>query len=109
MEFKVGQKVYDVIFGDGVVIGIYENNSYPVRVKFGNGDLLTFTLDGWWTNRKGAKRTLFPYPVKIVRADAIDINEIDERISKLEGLVALLEAEKKSMDFINQKLNISYG
>ena len=65
--FKKGQKVWDAMFGPGVVSKILTNgSSFPVGVRF-NDDLgvESFTLDGKY--RTFVKQTLFPYPVEIVK------------------------------------------
>ena len=66
--FEVKQKVWDAMFGPGVVSGILTgDSSFPVRVRF-DDDLRvkSFTLDGKY--RAFAKQTLFPYPIEITKA-----------------------------------------
>ena len=64
--FKVGQKVWCAMFGEGEVTKIITNNTcYPVEVSFGGSIPEHYTLDGKfhsWNNQ-----TLFPYPVEIVK------------------------------------------
>ena len=63
--FKVGQKVWCVMFGEGEVANINtSNDSYPVVVIF-RGKVEDYTSDGKY--RVDAAQTLFPYPVEIVR------------------------------------------
>lgn len=65
--FKKGQKVWDAMFGPGVVLEIPTNGAmFPVVVRFGEGLVDYFTLDGKY--RPYVLRTLFPYPVEIVKA-----------------------------------------
>ena len=66
--FKVGQKVWDAMFGPGVVTRILTNDSsFPVGVCFDDDlGVESFTLDGKY--RTFVKQTLFPYPVEIVKA-----------------------------------------
>lgn len=45
--FKVGDKVWCLTYGWGVVDSIYEDKSYPVSVIFENkGNIVVFTLEG---------------------------------------------------------------
>ena len=64
--FKVGQKVWCAMFGEGEVTKILTSNTcYPVEVSFGGSVPELYTLDGKfhsWTNQ-----TLFLYPVEIVK------------------------------------------
>ena len=66
--FKVGQRVWDAMFGPGVVTRILTNDSsFPVGVRFDDDlGVESFTLDGKY--RTFVKQTLFPYPVEIVKA-----------------------------------------
>ena len=64
--FKVGQKVWCVMFGEGVVTSVLpEGAKYPVEVNFGGGVYDHYTIDGRYT--PNATQTLFPYPVEIVK------------------------------------------
>ena len=65
--FKKGQKVWDAMFGPGVVLEIPTGGAmFPVVVRFAEGFVEYFTLDG--KNLADALRTLFTYPVEIVKA-----------------------------------------
>lgn len=44
--FKVGDKVVSVAYGDGVVVYIDEDKTYPLNVYFNNGEDEEFSLDG---------------------------------------------------------------
>ena len=64
--FELGQKVWDVVAGEGTVIAISTGYTYPVLVKFTDGSGSSYTRDG--------KRlvfyeipALYPYPVEIVK------------------------------------------
>ena len=65
--FKVGQKVWDAMFGPGVVTrSLTNDSSFPVGVRFDDDlGVESFTLDGKY--RTCVKQTLFPYPVEIVK------------------------------------------
>ena len=69
--FKVGQKVWCVIYGTGVVTAVDDerfDDTYSVFVKFQNNDDLhiNYTSDG--KPYAEGNVTLFPYPVEIVKA-----------------------------------------
>ena len=65
--FTVGQEVWSMVFGKGIVTHISKNNKkFPVTVKF-NEYYFTFSEDGIWGAKEGWKKpSLFPYPVKVV-------------------------------------------
>lgn len=63
--FKVGQKVWCAMFGEGVVTKILTNNTrFPVEVVFCEIPEY-YTLDGKY--RTDATKTLFPHPVEIIK------------------------------------------
>ena len=63
--FKVGQKVWCVMFGEGVVTEVRsEDTNYLVEVRFG-GVMEYYTLDGKY--RTYAIQTLYTYPVEIIK------------------------------------------
>ena len=63
--FEVGQKVWCVIFGEGVVTEVLtEDTNFPVEVSFG-GVLEYYTLGGKY--RTYTLQTLFTYPVEVVK------------------------------------------
>ena len=64
IEFYVGQKVWCVIFGEGVVAEI-TCGQYPVKVRFENGEVELYTSEGRTLSR--GNRALFHHPVKIVQ------------------------------------------
>ena len=69
--FKVGQTVWCLIYGQGVVTDVDSKRTeeiYPVFVKFKNYDELhiSYTMEGKFHNQGNI--TLFPYPVEVVKA-----------------------------------------
>ena len=69
--FKVGQEVWCLIYGQGVVTEVDSKRTeetYPVFVKFKNYDELhiSYTMEGKFHNQENI--TLFPYPVEVVKA-----------------------------------------
>ena len=63
--FKVGQKVWCVIFGEGVVRNILASDTrFPLVVEF-NGKWECYTLDGKYL--LNTAQTLFPRPTEIVK------------------------------------------
>ena len=65
--FKIGQKVWDVVRGEGVVTDILKWEEYPVIVEF-DGEEETYTTDGKY-REDYAFPSLYPYEPKIVKAD----------------------------------------
>lgn len=64
--FKVGQKVWCAMFGEGEVTRILTSNTqFPVKVKFGGLTDYYYNLDGKF--QTNATQTLFPYPVEITK------------------------------------------
>ena len=66
--FTVGQRVWCVIFGEGVVAEI-TCDVYPVKVRFENGEMGAYTSKGHFVVRRG-NRALFHHPVKIVQDES---------------------------------------
>ena len=56
-EFRVGDVVWDVVFGKGSVCKISEMAHYPIKVDFENGFQRSFTQDGKMSPE--VNRTLF--------------------------------------------------
>lgn len=44
--FKVGQKVWCKVFGEGVVTGVEDMYTYPIEVDFLSGEWDSYTKDG---------------------------------------------------------------
>ena len=65
--FKVGQQVWDVVRGEGVVTDILKWEEYPVLVEFDDEDEC-YTADGKY-REDYAFPSLYPYEPKIVKAD----------------------------------------
>lgn len=64
--FEVGQRVWDVLHGEGTVIRADETYAYPVCVKFANDVGYTYTLDGKFGDDYEIP-ALYPYPVEITK------------------------------------------
>ena len=65
--FQVGQKVWDVVRGEGVVTGIWEGETYSVNVELANEEEY-YTTDGKY-REDDVHPSLYPYEPKIVKAD----------------------------------------
>ena len=65
--FKVGQKVWDVVRGEGVVTEILKWEEYPVIVEF-DGEEESYTADGKY-REDYAFPSLYTYEPKIVKAE----------------------------------------
>ena len=64
--FEVGQKVWDVVRGVGVVDVIESETPYPVYVKFAAGGVDNYTWNG--KSHAGYKnRSLYTYPVEVIK------------------------------------------
>ena len=108
INWEVGQKVWCVIYGAGVVKRIRENEvDYPVLVVFNRNDenVISYTLDGKYQVEGNV--TLFPYPIEITKATpkpSIDWSHVDSKFNYLaedaDGVVFLYEKEPfLSLDF----------
>ena len=67
--FTVGQKVWCLIFGEGVVSRLVDG-PLSVEVKFRNGEEGHYTSTGHFFRRAG-NQSLFPYPVKVSRDESV--------------------------------------
>ena len=78
--FYVSQKVWCVIYGEGVVENISQEATYPIYVEFKNSTIsTTYTSDGRLV--KESNVTLFPHPVEIVKSvtkPSIDWSHVSE-------------------------------
>ena len=63
--FEVGQTVWDVVRGEGVVAAIESEAPYPLIVKFADGGGCTYTTNGK-SLVSYKNRSLYPYPVEVV-------------------------------------------
>ena len=65
--FKVGQKVWCAIYGQGTVVNTCQKGgeTHPVHVKF-NDFIIAYTSDGKY--HEAGNVTLFPYPIEITKA-----------------------------------------
>lgn len=98
--FEVGQKVWCVMFGEGVVTDIDKGYTYPLIVKFTNGvKKKTYALNGK-ENESHVNPSLYPYPVEIVRKvtkPSIDWEQVREEykfLARDENNTAWLYQEK---------------
>ena len=70
IEFYEGQKVWCLIYGQGVVVDVDSERTvetYSVFVKFqNNDDLISYTADGRFHNQGNI--VLFPHPVEVVKS-----------------------------------------
>ena len=65
--FEVGQKVWDVVAGEGFVTYTDDIHShYPVCVSFGEGRERTYSADGKY-RVEDENPSLYPYPVETVK------------------------------------------
>ena len=62
--FEVGQTVWDVVRGEGVVSSIDSETPYPVCVKFACGGGDNYTMSGK-SHTGFLNRSLYPHPVEV--------------------------------------------
>lgn len=79
--FTVGQKVWCVMFGEGVVTEIHPESvgAYRVVVLFKGRRVGTYTTDGKYSVDRNV--TLFPYPIeitKVITKPSIDWDHVSE-------------------------------
>ena len=85
--FKKGQKVWCLIYGQGVVAEVDGENAcgrYGIIVKFNDELSACYTADGKYHNQGVV--TLFPHPVEVVKAitkPMIDWNHVNENFRYL--------------------------
>lgn len=83
--FKVGQPVWDVLAGEGVISRINKDSHYPVIVKLSDGSERTYTIDGKSMN-SDEPPSLYPYPVEItkkVTKPTVNWNHVNSRYNYL--------------------------
>ena len=69
--FKINQKVWCLIYGQGVVTEVGGENTcrgYDIVVKFNDDFTINYTSDGKYCAEGNV--TLFPYPIEVVKAAA---------------------------------------
>ncbi len=64
--FEVGQTVWDVVRGEGVVDAIESEAPYPLIVKFADGGGCTYTMNGK-SLVSYKNRSLYTYPVEVAK------------------------------------------
>ena len=80
--FKKGQKVWCLIYGQGVVVEVDGENAcrgYDIIVKFNDDFSINYTSDGKYCVEGNV--TLFPHPVEVVKSitkPSIDWNHVSE-------------------------------
>ena len=84
--FKIDQKVWCLIYGQGVVTEVDDDDcfeiTFPVRVRFQSEDEhlnISYTSDGRY--RVEGNITLFPHPVEVIKSTtkpSIDWNHVKE-------------------------------
>ena len=85
--FKVNQKVWCLIYGQGVVTEVSGENacgSYRIDVKFKDDLSIDYTSDGKYYVEGNV--TLFPYPVEVIKSvtkPSIDWSHINEEFQYL--------------------------
>ena len=85
--FKKGQKVWCLIYGQGVVAEVDGENAcrgYNIIVKFNDDFSINYTSDGKYCVEGNV--TLFPYPIEITKAitkPSIDWNHVNENFRYL--------------------------
>lgn len=81
---KVGDVVYSVLVGKGIIFEINMNLDYPIRVDFDNGEQEAFTLEGM-VFEDNLIASIYPFPVEVVR--------IKQKIKKYKALLKDLNNE----------------
>src|SRR5574343_729077 len=84
--FEVGQKVYCMVNGEGIVTHTEHNSSFPLQVKFRNNVIAYYKLDGRFNNN--SKPILSQKPIPEI------INEPLYELSFKEAIDALLNGKK---------------
>ena len=85
IEFYVGQKVWCVLFGEGVVAEI-THGLYPVKVMFKSGEVTTYTSRGYMLYSNSINQSLFQHPVKIVQEENAAKQDLAAKAAKKEML-----------------------
>jgi len=83
--FEVGQRVWDVVRGEGVVDAIASNTPYPILVKFAAGGVTTYMTNGK-SHVNNKNPSIYPYLVEVVRKvvkPSINWDAVDERFNYL--------------------------
>ncbi len=94
--FKKGQKVWCVLFGEGVVAEI-SCDEYPVKVKFKTGEVEFYTSGGH-IFPNSTNHSLFQHPVKIVQDESATKPSIDW--SHVKGEYKWLSVDKDGCAYV---------
>ena len=86
--FEVGQEVWDTAFGEGEVVDYDEEDysEHPVKVRFKNGCIETYTKEG--TIFKDCKRSLF-FSEPVVTAELFPPKKPSKSVLKAGDLIAI--------------------
>ena len=107
--FKKYQKVWCLIYGQGVVTEILHasEGTYPVEVKFNDDFTVFYTADGKFYNQGNV--TLFPYPVEVIKA-TVTKPSIDEALTKpsidwshVKGKYKWLSVDKNGRAYVSEE------
>ncbi|MBW6489272.1 hypothetical protein [Sulfurimonas sp.] len=88
-DAKVGDNIYDLVFGAGKIAKIFDNSHYKIMVDFKNGYEVPYTEDGipGWGNFK--KQTLF-------HKNDVDLTDVDfSPVSKLLSAKKIIKLREK--------------
>ena len=96
IEFYVGQKVWCVLFGEGVVAEM-THGPYHVKVMFKNGDVTIYTSRGYMYSNS-INQSLFHHPVKIVLDESATKPSIDW--SHVKGEYKWLSVDKDGSAYV---------
>ena len=105
-EFKVGDEVYCLIYGKGVVENIEEGETYLVLVEFNNGNEEEYTEDGKLL--EDGNRTLFFKEVIIPKSA---YNKQKRRASKGDSYYFVNDIGEvcRMLDFMGRNENLKYN
>jgi hypothetical protein len=62
--FKIGDKVFDIFYGWGVIIEVNQDLTYPIGVEFGDGDCESYTYDGRINNTNSPTLSFTEYTLQ---------------------------------------------
>ena len=82
-DFKIGDKVYCLIFGEGEIVDIADDEEYPLVINFNKfEEYKSFTYTGKFLNYTSINKTLFHFEDKPFEDnDREDLNDIKRSFS----------------------------
>jgi hypothetical protein len=95
-DAKVGDNIYDLVFGAGKIAKIFDNSHYKIMVDFKNGYEVPYTEDGisGWGNFK--KQTLF-------HKNDVDLTDVDfspvSKVLSAKKIIKLREKDRLQVRF----------